>query len=222
MNNVAKNIKRLRKSTGLSQDALGEKLCVTRQAVSNWETGRTQPDIDMLMQVAAAFNVSINEVVYGSKPNTSLPYLRNYKAFLIVMGIIVIALAVIHLLLEKQRLLNPMPIKFDATIIIPLLSMSLTALLLGFVATVKNITLPKSLRVSFICISTAFLVWYFISALDYNRSILFLYTHRIKLFRGAYIEPLWPFSQTHRTLHALIFTLPGAVGFLGWNNVKQV
>ena len=42
MNNaVGKHIGKLRRELGLSQEQLAEKLSVTRQAVSNWETGRT-------------------------------------------------------------------------------------------------------------------------------------------------------------------------------------
>ena len=39
MSDIMKNIKRLRQRKGLTQEELGSKLHVTRQAVSNWETG---------------------------------------------------------------------------------------------------------------------------------------------------------------------------------------
>lgn len=39
MNVVSDSIKKLRKEKGMTQDELAEKLCVTRQAVSNWEQG---------------------------------------------------------------------------------------------------------------------------------------------------------------------------------------
>lgn len=52
MNAVAKNLKRLRKQTGLTQEELAEKLHVTRQAVSSWETAKTQPDIETLTALA--------------------------------------------------------------------------------------------------------------------------------------------------------------------------
>ena len=41
MNAVGKNLKVLRQRAGLTQDALAERLHVTRQAVSSWETGKT-------------------------------------------------------------------------------------------------------------------------------------------------------------------------------------
>lgn len=48
MDQVAKHIKDLRKHAGLTQDDLAERMHVTRQTVSSWETGRTQPDIETL------------------------------------------------------------------------------------------------------------------------------------------------------------------------------
>ena len=54
-NTVGKNIVKLRKEQGMSQEQLAQKIHVTRQAVSNWETGRSQPDLDMLETLASAF-----------------------------------------------------------------------------------------------------------------------------------------------------------------------
>lgn len=65
MNVIAKNIKKLRERKGLTQEELGEKLHVTRQAVSNWETGKNQPDIETLTSLAAVLEVEIQEVLYG-------------------------------------------------------------------------------------------------------------------------------------------------------------
>ena len=45
---IPKNIKRLRQQASLTQDQLAEKLFVTRQTVSLWENGKTQPDIETL------------------------------------------------------------------------------------------------------------------------------------------------------------------------------
>ena len=50
----------LRTQHGLSQDELAEKVYVTRQAVSRWETGETTPNTDTLKLLAALFHVSID------------------------------------------------------------------------------------------------------------------------------------------------------------------
>lgn len=53
----------LRTQSGLSQDELAEKLYVTRQAVSRWETGETIPNTDTLKLLSKLFNVSINTLL---------------------------------------------------------------------------------------------------------------------------------------------------------------
>ena len=53
----------LRTKRGLSQDELAEKIFVTRQAVSRWETGETIPNIDALKLLSKLFDVSINTLL---------------------------------------------------------------------------------------------------------------------------------------------------------------
>ena len=67
MNLVSNSIKKLREERGMTQDELAEKLNVTRQAVSNWETGKTQPDIETLTRLAEIFDVSVERIIYGSE-----------------------------------------------------------------------------------------------------------------------------------------------------------
>ena len=67
MNEVANSIKQLRQEKKLSQDQLAEQLHVTRQAVSNWENGKTQPDVDTLTRLAEIFDVSVERIIYGKE-----------------------------------------------------------------------------------------------------------------------------------------------------------
>ncbi len=53
----------LRVKNGLSQDELAEKVFVTRQAVSRWETGETIPNIETLKLLSKLYNVSINTLL---------------------------------------------------------------------------------------------------------------------------------------------------------------
>jgi transcriptional regulator with XRE-family HTH domain len=53
----------LRTENGLSQEELAEKLHVTRQAVSRWETGETVPNVDTLKLLSREFDVSINTLL---------------------------------------------------------------------------------------------------------------------------------------------------------------
>ena len=53
----------LRTQNGLSQDELAEKVFVTRQAVSRWETGETTPNVETLKLLSRLFDVSINTLL---------------------------------------------------------------------------------------------------------------------------------------------------------------
>lgn len=53
----------LRRKNGLSQDELAEKVFVTRQAVSRWETGETVPNTETLKLLSKLFDVSINTLL---------------------------------------------------------------------------------------------------------------------------------------------------------------
>lgn len=53
----------LRAKRGLSQDELAEKVFVTRQAVSRWETGETTPSLETLKLLSAFYDVSINTLL---------------------------------------------------------------------------------------------------------------------------------------------------------------
>ena len=56
-------IRNLREKHGLSQDQLAERVMVTRQAVSRWETGETQPNTETLKLLSKEFDVSINTLL---------------------------------------------------------------------------------------------------------------------------------------------------------------
>ena len=56
-------LKKLREEHGFSQDQLAERVMVTRQAVSRWETGETQPNTDTLKLLSKVYNVSINTLL---------------------------------------------------------------------------------------------------------------------------------------------------------------
>ena len=53
----------LRTKRGLSQEGLAEKIFVTRQAVSRWETGETVPNTETLKLLSQFFDVSINTLL---------------------------------------------------------------------------------------------------------------------------------------------------------------
>ena len=63
--NFASNLQKLRKRENMSQEALAEKLDVTRQSVSKWESGASYPEMDKLISICKIFNVDMDTLVNG-------------------------------------------------------------------------------------------------------------------------------------------------------------
>lgn len=85
MRNIGKNIKLLRIQKNMTQDELAQALFVTRQTVSNYETGRSRPDVDMLLRMAEIWQVDANTVLYG--PPVQEDQKRKYCSLAISVGI---------------------------------------------------------------------------------------------------------------------------------------
>ncbi len=71
MNRIGKNIKKARSEKGYTQEQLAQKLCVTRNTISNYETGHSNPDIEMLQLLAEALKTDPNTLIYGEKKEQS-------------------------------------------------------------------------------------------------------------------------------------------------------
>ena len=63
MTSVGENIKNVRKKNNITQEELAEKLNVTRQAVSNWENGKSEPDIKTISTIAGIFEISTDRLI---------------------------------------------------------------------------------------------------------------------------------------------------------------
>lgn len=60
---IGEKIQKLRKQNGLSQEALAEKVSVTRQTISKWELGQSQPDLGFVAVLSDIFNVSSDYLI---------------------------------------------------------------------------------------------------------------------------------------------------------------
>ena len=58
-------IKKYRTEMNISQEELAEKIFVTRQSISNWENGKTYPDIHSLLLLSSLFGISLDQLVKG-------------------------------------------------------------------------------------------------------------------------------------------------------------
>ena len=59
------NLAGVRKKAGLSQEELAEKMRITRQTISKWETGASVPDVEELQGLCEALSVGAEELIYG-------------------------------------------------------------------------------------------------------------------------------------------------------------
>jgi transcriptional regulator with XRE-family HTH domain len=65
--NFSEKLRTLRKQFNFSQETLAEKITVSRQAITKWETGEGLPDIENLMAIAALFSISMDELLSAEK-----------------------------------------------------------------------------------------------------------------------------------------------------------
>ncbi len=67
--NVGEKILQLRKKMGLSQEELAEKLNVTRQTISKWETNQSSPDFEKIVPLCDLFEITTDELLRGKSEN---------------------------------------------------------------------------------------------------------------------------------------------------------
>lgn len=65
--NFGDKLKEIRRNQGLSQEQLAEKIGVSRQAITKWETGRGLPDIENIVILAEIFKMTLDELVSQEK-----------------------------------------------------------------------------------------------------------------------------------------------------------
>ena len=58
-----KKLQLLRKQSGLSQEELAEKLGISRQAISKWESGQSTPDLNKIIIISELYNITIDSLV---------------------------------------------------------------------------------------------------------------------------------------------------------------
>lgn len=61
--NLKDNLKKIRKENNLSQEELAEKLGVSRQSVSKWESGQAYPEMDKMLELCKIFNLNIDDLL---------------------------------------------------------------------------------------------------------------------------------------------------------------
>ncbi|MDF7663218.1 helix-turn-helix transcriptional regulator [Bifidobacterium sp. ESL0763] len=78
-------IREHREAMGLSQDDLAGRLFVSRQTVSNWETGHTYPDVQNLLLLGNLFDITLDELVKGDVEKMDEEIRRNRRRILFLV-----------------------------------------------------------------------------------------------------------------------------------------
>ena len=64
---IGNKINQLRKLSGMTQEQLAEKLNVSRQTISKWESDSTSPDLESIVKISRIFHVSLDDLLKECK-----------------------------------------------------------------------------------------------------------------------------------------------------------
>ena len=96
MRDIGKNIKEFRIRNSYSQEEMAEKLYVTRQTISNYETGKSRPDVDTLIRIADIYGVDVKQLIYGENEMTRDEVIKKNVRIGICVALIVAMAVFIH------------------------------------------------------------------------------------------------------------------------------
>lgn len=61
----SKNLKELREKNNLTQEEIAQKIKISRQSISNWERGKSYPDLEKIIMIKEIFNITLDELILG-------------------------------------------------------------------------------------------------------------------------------------------------------------
>ena len=98
---ISEKLKEARQNTGMTQDQIAEKILVSRVTVSNWENGKSLPDIVSLISLSDLYGISLDELVKGDskmmeKVKKDVKDADNNKRLIKVTAILVIAVLLVY------------------------------------------------------------------------------------------------------------------------------
>lgn len=100
---IEKKLKEARVNAGLTQEQLAQKIMVSRQTISNWENGKSLPDIINIMNLSDLYQISLDDLLKGDpkmkeKMEKDVNAAKNNKRLLLTAGIIIALVAAIYLI----------------------------------------------------------------------------------------------------------------------------
>lgn len=99
---IGERLLNLRKKKGLSQEEVAEKLNVTRQTISKWETEQSSPDFDKIIPLCKLYQISTDELLTGKKEDSNMVSNndhKNKKALGISIGVLIYFIALCFIMI---------------------------------------------------------------------------------------------------------------------------
>ena len=100
---IEMQLKDARVQAGLTQEQVAEKIMVTRQTISNWENGKSLPDIVSIMKLSDLYQISIDELLKGDqrmkeKIEKDANAAKENKSVLIATAIIMLLFGIVYVI----------------------------------------------------------------------------------------------------------------------------
>ena len=100
---ISKKLKEARGNSGLTQEQVAEKIMVSRQTISNWENGKSLPDIVSVINMSDLYQISLDELLKGDqrmkeKLENDVNIFKRNKRLILMTGILVLVVAIIYLI----------------------------------------------------------------------------------------------------------------------------
>ena len=98
---IGEKLKAARVTAQLTQEQVAEKIMVSRQTVSNWENGKSLPDIISVMNLSDLYGVTLDELLKGDqkmkeKMEKDINKAKNSRRVLLTTGVLITIVAIIY------------------------------------------------------------------------------------------------------------------------------
>ena len=91
---INENLKLLRQASGMTQSDVADVISVSRQTVSSYESGRTQPDLEILKRLAEVYQADLHDVLYGG--NQFQRKLNHVKLAAVILAVVMLLGILVH------------------------------------------------------------------------------------------------------------------------------
>ena len=100
---IEKRLKDARVKAGLTQEQVAEKVMVSRQTISNWENGKSLPDIISIMNLSDLYQISLDELLKGDtkmkeKIEKDVKVAKGNKRLILTTAVLLFVVAIIYLI----------------------------------------------------------------------------------------------------------------------------